>query len=67
MSIKFFNNNISKVYFGSNLINKIYQGSIILYSSEPPSEPPSYNYVYNLLNLTYINNVQHSIYGLNYD
>jgi hypothetical protein len=31
--MKFFINNINKVYFGSNIINKIYIGITLIYSS----------------------------------
>jgi hypothetical protein len=59
--MKFFINNINKVYFGSTSINKIYKGSVLLYSLTASN---TFDYVYKILNLTYINNIEYSIHGL---
>ncbi len=66
MNIKFFTNSVNKVYYGSTLINKIYRGLVLLYSATSTTTT-SFDYVYKILNLTYITNIEYSIYGLDYD
>ncbi|NBP16639.1 hypothetical protein EBU95_19985 [bacterium] len=62
MSAKFFTSSISKIYYGILAVSKVYKGSSVIYNQQS-----SFDYVYKILNLTYVTNIEYSIYGLDYD
>jgi hypothetical protein len=61
MSFKIGNND-TNIFLGSTIISKIYQGSVIIYSGRVQQ----FQYVYKLVNLLYISNIENSIYNLDY-
>ena len=61
MSFKIGNND-TNIFLGSTIISKIYQGSVIIYSGRAQQ----FQYVYKLVNLLYISNIENSIYNLDY-
>jgi len=64
MNIKLFTNSVDKIYFGTNLVSKIYIGNSLVYE---PSSEITFDYVYKILDLIYMVNIQNSIYNLDYD